>query len=107
MHPVWNETFTVPVTDDQLSLTLILEDWDQVGSNDFMGRVLVPLAELKNRKVKQRWFALGGPNDEDLPVEEIDEEILLSQNLLIRIVARLNSLSNGGITRSLIPVFYW
>jgi Ca2+-dependent lipid-binding protein len=74
LHPVWNETFTVPVTDEALSLTLTLEDWDQIGGNDFMGRLVFPLKDFFDRKVRQRWYPLGGPNDADLAEEEVGED---------------------------------
>ena len=37
-------------------------DWDLLGENDFMGRAIVPLAPLADKRASRRWFPLG---DED------------------------------------------
>ena len=43
-------------------LELQVEDWDLLGGNDFMGRLKLPLEMFRDRKVVQRFYALGGPN---------------------------------------------
>lgn len=73
LDPIWNETFAMPVDDISSQLTVLVEDWDRASSNDFLGRVVLPMELLRERVPQQRWFPLGGPNEEDL-VDEVQNE---------------------------------
>ena len=44
LEPRWDESFEFAADDATASLVLVVEDWDLLSGNDFMGRVEVPLA---------------------------------------------------------------
>ena len=48
LNPTWEETFDLPAHDavDGAELLVVVEDYDKVGSNDFMGLVSLPLQDI-------------------------------------------------------------
>ena len=52
LSPVWNETFEieVPETAMGLPLALVVQDYDRMSLNDFMGRVTIRLDDLSTAK---------------------------------------------------------
>jgi Ca2+-dependent lipid-binding protein len=59
LNPVWNETLVFEnVTDPSKSVEVFVEDYDLTGT-DFMGKVLLPLREYKDKKPVRKWFKLG------------------------------------------------
>ena len=48
LSPTWEETFDLPAHDavDGAELLVVVEDYDKVGSNDFMGLVSLPLQDI-------------------------------------------------------------
>ncbi|KAH8054642.1 C2 domain-containing protein [Aureococcus anophagefferens] len=60
----WNAEFRVPLPlaaamADGASLELVVEDYDMLSKNDFMGKALIPLAGLEDKKTRRAWYALG------------------------------------------------
>jgi len=45
--------------DSALKVELTVDDWDQVGSNDFMGRAFVAVGPLSDKAPVRRWHRLG------------------------------------------------
>ncbi|EKX53423.1 hypothetical protein GUITHDRAFT_54647, partial [Guillardia theta CCMP2712] len=46
LNPEWNQEFSFPVTDLEQKVELILYDHDDLGSDDIMGYVIVPVADF-------------------------------------------------------------
>ncbi|KAH8045413.1 C2 domain-containing protein [Aureococcus anophagefferens] len=64
LRPWWNAEFRVPLPlaaamADGASLELVVEDYDMLSKNDFMGKALIPLAGLEDKKTRRAWYALG------------------------------------------------
>ena len=60
LNPVWLESFSWPVEDDEAVLEVVVEDYDLTG-NDFMGRTSIPLKTLSDRKIHRQWHRLLPP----------------------------------------------
>ncbi|KAH8076365.1 hypothetical protein JL721_363 [Aureococcus anophagefferens] len=50
LAPTWNEQFSLAADDDERQLLAVVDDYDLVGSNDFMGCFVVPLADLRDQE---------------------------------------------------------
>ncbi|KAJ1450927.1 hypothetical protein M885DRAFT_531139 [Pelagophyceae sp. CCMP2097] len=59
VNPVWDEKFELEASLATSNLELVVEDYDLIGSNDFMGKCAVPLEGLKDRKVHRAFYALS------------------------------------------------
>ena len=46
---------------EEPSVELLVEDWDRLSGNDFMGRLEIPLAAFRDRQRDRRWWKLLGP----------------------------------------------
>eukprot|EP00602_Paraphysomonas_sp_CaronLab_P003319 CAMPEP_0185019240 /NCGR_PEP_ID=MMETSP1103-20130426/1865_1 /TAXON_ID=36769 /ORGANISM="Paraphysomonas bandaiensis, Strain Caron Lab Isolate" /LENGTH=1852 /DNA_ID=CAMNT_0027549443 /DNA_START=18 /DNA_END=5573 /DNA_ORIENTATION=+ len=58
LEPVWNETLVFQgVRDPSLSLEILVEDHDTL-SNDFMGKVIIPLFQFEDKKPLKKWYKL-------------------------------------------------
>ncbi|KAJ8601660.1 hypothetical protein CTAYLR_007449 [Chrysophaeum taylorii] len=69
LYPVWNEVFSFRVRpQDQrgepLVLEIVVDDWDEVSSNDFMGRIVIPLDAKHFGAPKRQWYSLQGRRQE-------------------------------------------
>ncbi|KAH8056174.1 C2 domain-containing protein [Aureococcus anophagefferens] len=58
LRPWWNAEFRVPLPlaaamADGASLELVVEDYDMLSKNDFMGKALIPLAGLEDKKTRR------------------------------------------------------
>ena len=60
LNPVWLESFSWPVEDDEAILEVVVEDHDVMGNN-FMGRTSIPLKTLSDRKIHRQWHRLLPP----------------------------------------------
>ena len=71
LSPVWNEVLTYDLHSEDLSQTgkslkdakieLVMWDWDRLDSDDFMGKVAIPLAPFAaSQKAKRGWYKLAG-----------------------------------------------
>lgn len=49
LAPNWMEHFIIPADDEGAVLEVVVDDYDTVGANDFMGRVEIPLANLTDK----------------------------------------------------------
>ncbi|KAH8095975.1 hypothetical protein JL720_3312 [Aureococcus anophagefferens] len=58
LAPTWNEQFSLAADDDERQLLAVVDDYDLVGSNDFMGCFVVPLADLRDQATTTAWYAL-------------------------------------------------
>ena len=64
LNPVWNETLVfADVHDISKSIEVIVEDYDMSGT-DFMGKVLIQLRDLSDKKPIRRWYKLGNKSGE-------------------------------------------
>ncbi|XP_064486895.1 regulating synaptic membrane exocytosis protein 1-like isoform X2 [Ornithodoros turicata] len=83
-NPEWNKTFVFPGQESLSGLYLDLSVWDHrpVGSNAFLGEVLVVLDRSNLRDVPQ-WFALASrrTRSEDLPVVVDDRDLIKSSSM--------------------------
>ena len=56
LNPVWNKKITwSSVHDEQLSLTAIVEDYNKLSTRGHIGRFVVPLNDVKDKKVLKKW----------------------------------------------------
>ena len=82
LEPVWKETFVVPLPHIDLedwtkpTLTLAVEDWDEISSADAMGTVDIPLTP--DHAITRNWYPLQ-QNDKGLPKEVSGEVNVLLQ----------------------------
>ena len=60
LNPVWNAIFSFELQHTEITedgkcpmLDIVVEDWDLISSNDFLGRVTVPLSSF-HTKLRQR-----------------------------------------------------
>ena len=63
LAPVWLETFDLAIHHteaDTGSLRILVEDWDLVSGNDFMGRGEVRLSKMRDKHRERRWVPLHG-----------------------------------------------
>jgi Ca2+-dependent lipid-binding protein len=74
LNPVWNERFTLNVQESDKSLILDVFDEDILGSNDFLGRIKLPLSDIVNGQPVQAWYPLSSMNEELL--EESEELVI-------------------------------
>ena len=68
LNPVWLETFKFPAFDSKTSLKLTVFDHDDLGKDDFMGRVNIRMKDLKDKALKRMTLKLEGESgraDED------------------------------------------
>ena len=77
LFPVWNEPHCLPIHGGgpagQLSrLRVIVEDWDLVGANDFMGSVSIDLKKCRDKEVRRAWFPLYSEAAETFHVQGPD-----------------------------------
>lgn len=56
--PVWNEEFIFNVT--QPKGDILVNIFSKKKEYEFMGRFNIPIEELKDQKVKEKWFPLQG-----------------------------------------------
>lgn len=71
-RPHWNEEFTFEVCALNETLTVDLFDFDQMGVNDPMGRIAIPLADIKpDAGGKTVWYPLGATDDVPNPKGDI------------------------------------
>ncbi|KAG5443380.1 Calcium-dependent protein kinase C [Clonorchis sinensis] len=59
LNPIWDETFYIGITNEDLSKRLSIEvwDWDRTSRNDFMGSFSFGVSEVMNEPVST-WFKL-------------------------------------------------
>jgi hypothetical protein len=67
LDPVWNEKFDIDVTNIDAGLSIVVKDKDYIGSDDFLGQVLIDLHELADGKRVRKIYQLRG---EDLTKDE-------------------------------------
>ena len=65
LNPVWDEHFTLHVTDPALSLTMTVDDYDMGSGNDFMGQIKVPMVDLKTGEESRVWRRLANLQGDD------------------------------------------
>ena len=58
LDPVWNESFEIDVTDPYHIVKVVVYDWDKWSSNDFLGQVVFPIADLADGKKVKKWYKL-------------------------------------------------
>jgi hypothetical protein len=81
LTPVWEETFILPVpeveAEDGGALIVDVEDWDQMSSNDLIGRVAISLEELLPKNPVRRWFTLTDKDGKapPKPLGEVELEV--------------------------------
>ena len=57
LSPEWNQDFSFEADDPAAALLCVIDDYDLVGSNDFMGLCSIPLAGLASGRAV--WHLLG------------------------------------------------
>ena len=58
LDPVWNEHFTIDVSDPFHVVKIVVYDWDQWSSNDFLGQIIFPISDLADGKKIKKWYKL-------------------------------------------------
>lgn len=59
LNPVWNEKIIFkPLVDASLSLTVEVEDYNDILSRTFMGKAVIPLVTLADKKAHKKWHKL-------------------------------------------------
>ena len=79
LNPVWNEYFELDVTDPYAVLQIVVMDFDYVGSNDFLGQVVIYLAEIPFNTSIRKTFQLKGKKleeDEGFDRGELEIEMI-------------------------------
>jgi Ca2+-dependent lipid-binding protein len=65
LNPIFNEVFTLPLESGVSCLRFNLYDYDILGSNDFLGCLVVPLSDLATEKVVDKWEFLCQRKEDD------------------------------------------
>ena len=65
LNPVFNEVFTLPLDHGVCHLRFNLFDYDVLGSNDFLGCIVVPLSDMVVDKAVDKWEFLCQRKDDD------------------------------------------
>ena len=65
LNPIFNEVFTLPLERGVSTLRFNLFDYDVLGSNDFLGCLVVPLSDLVVNQVVDQWQFLCQRKDDD------------------------------------------
>jgi Ca2+-dependent lipid-binding protein len=65
LNPIFNEVFTLPLERGVSCLRFNLFDYDVLGSNDFLGCIVVPLSDMAVDKVVDKWEFLCQRQDDD------------------------------------------
>ena len=60
LRPYWNEVFAFPVEDATQTLEVVVDDWDLLSGNDFMGRVPIKVGQFADRQRHKQWYKLRG-----------------------------------------------
>lgn len=55
---MWEESFSFPCDDEGDTLEVLVEDYDLVSANDFMGSVVVAARDLADRRCHRAWHRL-------------------------------------------------
>ena len=63
LRPWWNVEFRLPLSSNDATLELVVEDHDSFGSNDFMGKCAVDLRGLERGPILRSWHALDDEKD--------------------------------------------
>ena len=58
LNPVWDETYTFDVQGRDEVLRVVVMDRDAVGTDDFEGKVNIPLRTLTDQKKEDKWYIL-------------------------------------------------
>ena len=58
IEPVWNEHFALPCDDAEDHLMLVIEDYDMLSANDYMGQVQIPVRSLESRKFVREHYRI-------------------------------------------------
>jgi len=79
LNPIWNETFEIDVTDPYHIIKIIVYDWDKYSSNDFLGQLVFPIADLADGAKVTKWYKLigndsGKKTNEKKSKTELDDE---------------------------------
>uniref|UniRef100_A0A8C2HWW1 RAS protein activator like 1b (GAP1 like) n=1 Tax=Cyprinus carpio TaxID=7962 RepID=A0A8C2HWW1_CYPCA len=86
--PHWDETLELSLDegddddDEGGSVTVEVWDWDMVGKNDFLGKVIIPLSCLHRSPPLQGWFRL-------LPLGNTEDDITVGELGALRLKVRL------------------
>ena len=59
LSPEWKESFVLAADAPDGFLEVVMEDYDKISGNDFMGLVKIPLIQLLDRSITRRWYRLG------------------------------------------------
>ena len=66
LNPVWNEISTFKISSKSEILKITIMDRDMVGSDDFEGEVVIPIADLEDQLKHDRFFELKQRNSDNL-----------------------------------------
>ena len=58
LSPIWEETFELRADDVDDAVAAVVDDWDLMSGNDFMGKFWIELQPLAARTLVRRWYAL-------------------------------------------------
>jgi len=72
LNPEWNERHHIDVYDPNESLEVTVWDYDMVGDDDLMGKVVIPLADLANKKWRKQWYTLTNDEEEAQEAKNAD-----------------------------------
>lgn len=61
-NPIWNEEFSLSVTNDSVAITVAVYDKDNITKDDFVGVSFVPLAELGVYTEHDEWYPVINSN---------------------------------------------
>ena len=90
--PAWGESWALPADTADGILEVVLEDYDALSGNDFIGKLLLPLSKLRGRAPLRRWFPLGDQagrraggvrGDLDLQLRWVHNPALVQPELLL------------------------
>jgi len=70
LTPSWNETFTITAPAGTSGILIDMFDSDQIGTDEFMGRIIVPTSKFDSNK--EEWIVLEQRENKD---EEVKGDI--------------------------------
>lgn len=79
LFPVWNEVFSFNVRLDDpnpsaasLTLDVVVDDWDELTANDFMGQLSIPVVDIHDSLPRRQWYPLQGRSNQKRNLGEIE-----------------------------------
>jgi len=80
LNPKWQAEFEFYVSDANAALEVSVFDWNRIFSDELLGKVTIPVKEMKDGVTEDKWFPLTGKEGKKKDTKESAGEIRLVLN---------------------------